>query len=66
MKLPFKRKAPPFPAEPDHLVSVDKATDAIRGTESDSEDYKHCVGFEEGRGKAVDAVIDAAHEGTDQ
>lgn len=49
------------------MVAVEAATDAIRGTEcGDPDDYPKCVGFEEGKHAAIDALVDVAfQEGTD-
>ena len=55
------------PIEPEPMVAVEAATDAIRGTEcGDPDDYPKCVGFEEGKHAAIDALVDVAfQEGTD-
>jgi hypothetical protein len=59
------RRKPPAQVsdeDPEPRVTVEGATEAIRGTESDEIAYQHCAGFEEGKTKAIDAVIETARE----
>jgi hypothetical protein len=57
---------PQVPIEHEPTVTVEGATEAIRGTESDEITYQHCAGFEEGKTKAIDAVVEAAREEADR
>jgi hypothetical protein len=60
----WRRKSAELKTEADTepRVTVEGATEAIRGTESDEISYQHCAGFEEGKTKAIDAVIETAQD----